>query len=89
LGSGLRRVRGCPVRVNPKECIMANTQMKDKDYDLISVVYHAAQGADTVKQYSDDARKAGDQDAAAYFDEVGQHYGQRVKKGKDLLKRRL
>ncbi|HVL57263.1 MAG TPA: hypothetical protein VM491_12210 [Burkholderiaceae bacterium] len=68
---------------------MANTQMKDKDYDLISVVYHAAQGADTVKQYSEDARKSGDQDAAAFFDEVGQQYGQLVKKGKDLLKRRL
>lgn len=71
---------------------MANTEnglLKDKDYDLISVVYHASQGAETCRQYASDAKKAGDQNASAYFEEVRGQYAQLVKKGKDLLKSRL
>jgi hypothetical protein len=54
---------------------MANTHnglLKDGDYDLISVVYHASQGAETCRQYASDAKAAGDRDASAYFDEVQQ-----------------
>jgi hypothetical protein len=41
---------------------MANTHnglLKDGDYELISVVYHASQGADTCRQYASDAKEAG------------------------------
>jgi dienelactone hydrolase len=67
----------------------SNAPLEDKDYDLISVVYHASQRSDTCRQYASDAKKAGDQDAADFFDEVRGQYAQLSEKGKALLKHRL
>lgn len=68
---------------------MANAPIKDKDYDLISLVYHASQGVETCRQFATDAKNEGDADAAAFFDDAGEQYAQLVTKGKDLLKGRL
>jgi hypothetical protein len=68
---------------------MANLPLKDKDYDLISVVYHASQGVEICRQDTSDAKSDGDQDAAQYFEEVAQNYTNLITKGKDLLKQRL
>jgi hypothetical protein len=68
---------------------MTDAPLKDKDYDLISVVYHASQGVETCRQYASDANKEGDQDAATFFEEIRDQYAKFVVKGKDLLKHRL
>jgi hypothetical protein len=68
---------------------MTDAPLKDKDYDLISVVYHASQGVETCRQYALDAKSEGDQDAATFFEEVREQYANMARKGKDLLKPRL
>ena len=64
-------------------------KLKDKDYDLISVIYNASQAADTCNQYMKDADQDGDREARQYFNEVLETNANLVQKGKDLLKNRL
>jgi hypothetical protein len=52
------------------EAEMASALLKDKDYDLISVVYHASQGCETARQYAADAERENDKEAAAFFNEA-------------------
>ncbi len=68
---------------------MEKQPLQNKDYDLISVIYHASQGYETCEKYCDDAEKAGDRDAVQFFREVQEHSMQMVEKGKQLLKSRL
>lgn len=70
---------------------MATTKemMKNKDYDLISVIYNASQAAEVCKQYLQDAESEGDRDAAKFFNEVLEQNVNMVCKGRDLLKTRL
>ncbi|MCB2427982.1 hypothetical protein [Methylophaga pinxianii] len=63
--------------------------MKDKNYDLISVVYHAAQGSELCRQYIEDAQNEGADDLAQFFKEVQEQNQQLVEKGKELLKNKL
>ncbi len=60
---------------------------KDKHYDLISTLYHAAKGVDSLKQYVKDAE--GDEEAAALFKEALRSYQEIGEKAKKLLKNRL
>ncbi|MTI62636.1 hypothetical protein [Methylophaga sp.] len=68
---------------------MSNHALRDKDYDLVSTIYHAAQGEDICCQYMEDAEKQGDNDAAQFFKEVQEQNQQMVRKGKEMLKKRL
>lgn len=68
---------------------MADAPLKDKDYDLVSTVYHASQGAQISRQYARDARETGDEEAAAFFESVRQEYAALAERGKQLLKQRL
>lgn len=68
---------------------MANTGVKDPHYDLISVLYHALQGGDTLEQYIRDAEGNGDSELAQYFRETQQQYRQLAERGKGLLKTKL
>jgi hypothetical protein len=68
---------------------MTTELLKDKDYDLISVLYHAAQGVDLCQCYVADADKAGDREAAQFFREVGEQNQKLIQRGKALLKERL
>ncbi|QBQ54077.1 hypothetical protein [Nitrosococcus wardiae] len=68
---------------------MANVPFKDKDYDLVSTIYHASQGASICNQYATDADKEGDSEAAQFFKEVQEQNMRLVQKGKDLLKKRI
>ena len=68
---------------------MASAILKDKDYDLISVIYHASQGSETVRQYAADAEKENDKEAAGFFNKALELNEQLVQKGKELLKQRL
>ena len=46
------------------------TGQPDEDYGLISVLYHALQGAETYSQYIKDAEAANSPECAAYFRKV-------------------
>jgi hypothetical protein len=64
-------------------------KLKNKDYDLISVIYNASQAAETCTQYMRDAEKEKDQEAKQFFNEVLDTNAELVQRGKQLLKNRL
>ncbi len=68
---------------------MPDTGMKDPQYNLISVLYHSMQGAETIEQYIRDAEGSGDGDLAQFFREVQDQYRQIGQRGKDLLRSKL
>ena len=68
---------------------MASAILKNKDYDLISVIYHASQGSETARHYAADAERENDKEAVAFFNEALELNAQLVQKGKELLKQRL
>jgi hypothetical protein len=61
----------------------------DENYALISVLYHALQGAETCGFYIEDARKAGDQALSAFFEETRAEQVERGRRAKELLAERL
>ena len=66
---------------------MAKELLKNKEYDLVSVIYNASQAADTCRQYIQDAK--GDQEVERFFGDVIDRNSDLVQKGKDLLKTRI
>jgi hypothetical protein len=65
------------------------TGTKDEHYDLLSVLYHALQGAETCQSYIQDADEAGDAELAQYFREVQGQYRELAQRGKRLLSQRM
>lgn len=63
--------------------------VRDEQYALISILYHALQGAETTSVYIQDAEKAQDQNLAAYFREVQQEYHRIAERGRELLKHKI
>ena len=68
---------------------MPRQPLENKDYDLISVIYHASQVYETCQAYAKDAEQGGDKDAAIFFNEVRVQEEKIIEKGKELLKNRL
>jgi hypothetical protein len=66
---------------------MANTGSDNPTYNLVSVLYHALQGADLYETYAKDA--GSDQELATFFREVQQQERQRAERAKKLLATRL
>ncbi|MFL6208034.1 MAG: hypothetical protein ACJ74W_04250 [Pyrinomonadaceae bacterium] len=66
-----------------------NTGTTDVTYNLLSVVYHALQGAETYEQYINDAETQGDQELAQFFRDVRDENTKRADRGKQLLATRL
>ena len=64
-----------------------NTGASNPEYNLISVLYHALQGADLYQKYASDA--GSDQDLASFLREVQQQEQQRAERAKQLLATRL
>jgi hypothetical protein len=62
-----------------------NPHTMDKDYDLISVLYHALQAADTCARYRQDAESEGSPEVARFMDEVQQQNNRIAQKAKELL----
>jgi hypothetical protein len=52
------------------------TGTRDEHYNVISLLYHALQGADTCAIYLQDVEHAGNQDLAQFFREVQGTYQQ-------------
>ena len=63
------------------------TGTEDPTYNVISVVYHALQGAETIQKYLDDAGT--DDDLRTYFQQVQQGYRRAADMGKQHLVQRI
>jgi hypothetical protein len=66
-----------------------STGTRDTTYDLISLTYHALQGAETFQTYEQDAERSGDRDAASFFHEAHQMHQQLADRAKTLLGQRM
>lgn len=66
---------------------MPKDLLKNKEYDLVSVIYNASQAAETCSQYIRDAE--GDQEVERFFNDVVDTNANLVQQGKDLLKKRI
>jgi hypothetical protein len=67
----------------------ANTGTQDTTYNLLSIIYHALQGAETYEKYINDAEQGGDTELAQYFRDVRDQNVKRAEQGKKLLSARL
>jgi len=65
------------------------TNISNQHYDLVSVLYHALNGAKTNDIYVHDAEQAQDQELAQFFNEVKQQEMNRADKARELLMKRL
>lgn len=65
------------------------TVERDDTYGLISVIYHALQGAETTGQYVEDARAADNEELVAFFEECKAQQNELAMKGKRLLAEQL
>jgi hypothetical protein len=65
------------------------TTMRDEHYDLISVLYHALQGDNTLARYIEDAEDAGDADLAEHYHDIQEKYREIARQTKEVLKERL
>ena len=70
---------------------MSDTGMpaKDPTYGIVSVLYHALQGAETYRQYGADAQKAGDAELQRFFEACQKEEHERAVQAKSLLIERL
>ena len=57
----------------------------NKDYDLVSVLYHALQAADTCAQYQQDAEVEGSREVADFMREVREQNTRIAQQAKELL----
>jgi hypothetical protein len=62
-----------------------NPHTLNKDYDLISVLYHALQGAETVSKYQQDAQTEGVPEIAEFMRDVQEQYQKIAEEAKELL----
>jgi hypothetical protein len=61
------------------------TPERDETYGLISVVYHALQGAETCEQYANDARRASNEELTRFFEDCRDEQNRRALEGRRLL----
>jgi hypothetical protein len=61
------------------------TGTRDEDYNLVSVLYHALHGAETIEAYVVDAEAAGDERLADFFREAQATHRELAERAKDML----
>jgi hypothetical protein len=61
----------------------------DELYGVVSVLYHALQGAENNAKYCDDARSAGDEELVEFFETCRDEETARARMAKSLLAERL
>ncbi len=66
-----------------------STGARDVEYNLISIAYHALQGAETMDMYVSDAERSGDQELAQFFRDVQQNNRQLADRARQLLRRQV
>ena len=65
----------------------AQTGTKDETYNLVSVLYHSLQGAETIETYKQDV--GGDQQLSQFFEQAQQQYRQLADQAKQMLGSKL
>lgn len=65
------------------------TGTNDVTYNLISVAYHALQGAENYSIYAKDAEQNGDSETAQFFHALVDEERRRADRAKDLLMSKL
>ena len=65
------------------------TGTRDETYDLVSVLYHALQGAETYQRYIHDAEHAGDHELVQFFREAQAWQRHLATEAKQVLTQRL
>lgn len=78
-----------PAAFQSAESQRASTTTPDPHYDLVSVLYHALEGAQTCARYAEDAGRTGDQELAQFFVQVQQNQVACSERAKQLLSRYL
>lgn len=78
-----------PAAFQSTEAHRVSTNTPDKDYDLISVIYHALEGAQTYAQYVEDASSVGDTELTQFFLQTQQSQISCADRAKQLLSQRL
>jgi len=63
------------------------TGERDENYNLISVLHHALQGAETIAQYQKDAQ--GDEELSQFFEQTRESYVFVAQQAKQLLVERI
>ncbi len=67
----------------------ASRQPKDKNYNLISVLYQSSENAETLKTYVEDADQEGDAELKEFFNGVLENNLEANQRAKELLVPRL
>lgn len=65
------------------------TGTRDSTYDVVSILYHALQGAETYDRYCADAIDSSDYELAKFFREVQEEERRRADRAKAMLMRVL
>ena len=61
----------------------------DKNYNLVSVLYHTLTAKDTYKQYISDAEQAGDTELVEFLKKVDQQHEELAGQARKMLMERL
>ena len=67
----------------------SDTGTVDVVYNLVSILYHALQGAETYEMYMDDAKQVGDDELVKFFRAAKTAESKRAEQARELLKARL
>ena len=63
----------------------SSTGTPNVTYDLVSIMYHTLQGAETYQKFIQDAESVGNQDVASFIREIQQQDEQRAQRAQQLL----
>jgi hypothetical protein len=67
----------------------ASRQPKDKNYNLITVLYHSSDNVEFLKTYIQDAQSEGDQELVEFFNAVLENNLEAAQRAKEMLIPRL
>ena len=63
----------------------ASRQPKDKNYNLIAVLYQSSDNVESLKSYIQDAQQEGDQELVDFFDGVLENNLRAAQRAKEML----
>ena len=64
-------------------------QPKDKNYNLISVLYQSSDNVESLRTYIQDAEQEGDQELVSFFNEILENNLRAAQRAKEMLVFRL
>jgi len=67
----------------------ASRQPKDKNYNLIAVLYQSSDNVESLKTYVQDAEAEGDQELVEFFDGILENNLRAAQRSKEMLVARL